>query len=126
MHNMVKTLESIESPRSLAQTPAACVLFIENPPCWTGWLERQSGMVVNHMILLMQAEVERFHAGNLLLHDYFQTKVQDVTQNNSVVLVSMCFGYFECTQATAIYSTSVGESLPIRSFHVCLYSAYVR
>ncbi len=53
-------------------------------------------MVVNHTILLMQAEVERFHAGNLLLHDYFQTKVQDVTEPNSVVLVSMFFILFLC------------------------------
>lgn len=48
-------------------------------------------MVANHMILLMQAEVERFHAGNMLLHDYYQTKVQDVTHDNSVVLVSNLF-----------------------------------
>lgn len=45
-------------------------------------------MIFNHMILLMQAEVERFHAGTLLLHDYYQTKVQDATHDNSVVLVS--------------------------------------
>lgn len=46
-------------------------------------------MVFNHMILLMQAEVERFHAGNLLLHDYYQIKVQDVADDNLVVLVSL-------------------------------------
>lgn len=50
------------------------------------------------MILLMQAEVERFHAGNLLLHDYFQTKVQDVTQDNSVILVSSFSNMF-CVQS---------------------------
>lgn len=55
---------------------------------FTGWLERQTGMVFNHMILLMQAEVERFHAGNLLLHDYYHTTVQDVA-GDSVVLVSV-------------------------------------
>lgn len=48
-------------------------------------------MVFNHMILLMQAEVERFHASNLLLHDYYQIKVQDVAGDNSVVLVSVFF-----------------------------------
>ncbi|CAN0391281.1 unnamed protein product, partial [Ectocarpus sp. 12 AP-2014] len=37
-----------------------------------GWVERQQGTVSNNMILLMQAEVERFHAGVLLLHDYYQ------------------------------------------------------
>lgn len=37
----------------------------------------------------MQAEVERFHAGNLLLHDYYQVKVQDVAGDNCVVLVSV-------------------------------------
>ena len=46
-------------------------------------------MVFNHMILLMQAEVERFHAGISLLHDYYQIKVQDVAVGNSVVLVSV-------------------------------------
>lgn len=56
--------------------------------CRAGWVERQQGMVSNNMILLMQAEVERFHAGVLLLHDYYQTKVQEVTNDNSVVLVS--------------------------------------
>eukprot|EP00752_Nemacystus_decipiens_P002219 g2107.t3 len=54
-----------------------------------GWLERQTGMVFNHMILLMQAEVERFHAGVLLLHDFYQIKVQGVTGDNSVVLVPL-------------------------------------
>lgn len=48
-------------------------------------------MVFNHMILLMQAEVERFHAGISLLHDYYQIKVQDVAGDNSVVLVSVIF-----------------------------------
>lgn len=56
--------------------------------CRVGWVERQQGTVSNNMILLMQAEVERFHAGVLLLHDYYQTKVQEVTHDNSVVLVS--------------------------------------
>ncbi|CAM9137868.1 unnamed protein product [Ectocarpus sp. 4 AP-2014] len=51
-----------------------------------GWVERQQGTVSNNMILLMQAEVERFHAGVLLLHDYYQIKVQEVTNDNSVVL----------------------------------------
>eukprot|EP00903_Cladosiphon_okamuranus_P015252 g14094.t3 len=54
-----------------------------------GWLQRQTGMVFNHMILLMQAEVERFHAGNLLLHDYYQVKVQDVAGDNSVALAPL-------------------------------------
>lgn len=76
-------------------------------PTNTGWLERQTGMASNHMILLMQAEVERFHAGNLLLHDYYQIKVQNVADENSVVLVSdflffcqkrpgMCSGFALC------------------------------
>lgn len=68
--------------RSCATMINECLLIC------TGWLERQTRMVFNHMILLMQAEVERFHAGNLLLHDYYQIKVQDVTDDNSVVLVS--------------------------------------
>ncbi|CAB1113052.1 unnamed protein product [Ectocarpus sp. CCAP 1310/34] len=54
-----------------------------------GWVERQQGTVSNNMILLMQAEVERFHAGVLLLHDYYQIKVQEVTNDNSVVLVAV-------------------------------------
>ncbi|CAN0085787.1 unnamed protein product, partial [Ectocarpus sp. 12 AP-2014] len=54
-----------------------------------GWVERQQGTVSNNMILLMQAEVERFHAGVLLLHDYYQIKVQEVTNDNSVVLTTL-------------------------------------
>ena len=41
------------------------------------------------MIVLMQAEVERFHAGIVLLHDFYQIKVQDVAGDNSVALVSV-------------------------------------
>ncbi|CAM9397884.1 unnamed protein product, partial [Ectocarpus sp. 12 AP-2014] len=54
-----------------------------------GWVERQQGTVSNNMILLMQAEVERFHAGVLLLHDYYHIKVQEVTNDNSVVLTPL-------------------------------------
>ncbi|CAM9180110.1 unnamed protein product, partial [Hapterophycus canaliculatus] len=54
-----------------------------------GWVERQQGMVFNHMILLMQTEVERFHAGLLLLHDYYQAQVQEVTDDTTVVLTPL-------------------------------------
>lgn len=45
-------------------------------------------MVFNHMMVLMQAEVERFHAGASLVHDYFQSKTQEILRDDSVVLVS--------------------------------------
>ncbi|CAN0076746.1 unnamed protein product [Scytosiphon promiscuus] len=54
-----------------------------------GWVERQQGMVFNHMILLMQIEIERFHAGMLLLHDYHQAKVQEVANDTTVVLTPL-------------------------------------
>lgn len=39
-------------------------------------------------MVLMQAEVERFHAGASLLHDYCHAKTQEVLRDDSVVLVS--------------------------------------
>lgn len=44
-------------------------------------------MIINHMIVLMQAEVERFHAGTLLLHDYHDAKTQEVV-DHMIALVS--------------------------------------
>lgn len=54
-----------------------------------GWLERQKGVVLNHVMVLMQAEVERFHARTSLLHDYYHARIQEITSDDSVVLVSM-------------------------------------
>lgn len=48
-------------------------------------------MISNHMIVLMQAEVERFHAGTALLHDYHHIKMQEVADKESIVLVSIFF-----------------------------------
>lgn len=48
-------------------------------------------MISNHIIVLMQAEVERFHAGTTLLHDYHNIKTQEVACEDTVVLVS---GFF--------------------------------
>lgn len=45
-------------------------------------------MAFNHVMVLMQAEVERFHAGVSMLHDYYNAKVQEVLQDDSVALVS--------------------------------------
>lgn len=45
-------------------------------------------MISNHIIVLMQAEVERFHAGTTLLHDYHHIKTQEVAYEDTVVLVS--------------------------------------
>lgn len=48
-------------------------------------------MISNHMIILMQAEVERFHAGTTLLNDYHDIKTQEVAREDTVVLVSGSF-----------------------------------
>lgn len=53
-----------------------------------GWLERQKGMLFNHMVLLMQSEVERFHAGTSMLYDYDNAKRQEATHDDSFVMVS--------------------------------------
>lgn len=54
---------------------------------FAGWLERQKGVVLNHVMVLMQAEVERFHAGMSLLHDYHHARTQEAAGGDSVVLV---------------------------------------
>ncbi|CAM9358356.1 unnamed protein product, partial [Choristocarpus tenellus] len=54
--------------------------------CNDGWVERQVGMVFNHFMLLMQAEVERFHAGMSLLHDYHHSCVQGSVDGKKLVL----------------------------------------
>lgn len=53
-----------------------------------GWLERQEGMTSNHIMVLMQAEVERFHAGMLLLHDYHHCRTQGLAGDDTPALVS--------------------------------------
>lgn len=45
-------------------------------------------MAFNHVMVLMQAEVERFHAGVSMLYDYYNANVQEVLQDDSVALVS--------------------------------------
>lgn len=44
-------------------------------------------MISNHMIVLMQAEVERFHAGTSLLLDYHHAKTQEATRDGPIILV---------------------------------------
>lgn len=59
----------------------------------TGWSGRQRGMICNSMMVLMQAEVERFHAGVSLLHDYYHTKMQETSADETMTsLVSNGIG----------------------------------
>lgn len=48
-------------------------------------------MLLNHAIVLMQAEVERFHAGTSLLHDYHNAKTQEAAHDGSILLVNVFF-----------------------------------
>ena len=73
----------------------------------TGWLERQKGMISNHMIVLMQAEVERFHAGTMLLHDYHHIKTQEVGHEDSIMLVSSSPPLVFCSGSAALEVDSV-------------------
>lgn len=59
----------------------------------SGWSGRQKGMMCNSMMVLMQAEVERFHAGVSLLHDYYHTKMQETSADETIIsLVSNGIG----------------------------------
>lgn len=44
-------------------------------------------MIYNHLMVLMQAEVECFHAGTSLLQDYHDTQFQAGGSRDSIALV---------------------------------------
>ncbi|CAN0079061.1 unnamed protein product, partial [Discosporangium mesarthrocarpum] len=54
-----------------------------------GWVERQVGMVNNHFMVLMQAELERHHAGVSLLVDYQHCLEQERRGFTELVLVTL-------------------------------------
>lgn len=57
-------------------------------------------MICNSMMVLMQAEVERFHAGMSLLHDYYCAKMQQETSADETV---------------SLVSNGIGQSCVLRS-----------
>ena len=75
-------------------------------------------MAFNHVMVLMQAEVERFHAGVSMLYDYYNAKVQEVLQDDSVALVSDRF-FLPCSHRTdcSITPLEYHRGLPLWRSH---------
>jgi hypothetical protein len=51
-----------------------------------GWIEHQVALIDNNFMMLIQAEVDKFHAAIGLLIDYYAAQNQD--SNTEILLVS--------------------------------------
>ena len=74
----------------------------------SGWLEERVSIVLNHLIRLMQSEIDRFHAGVSLLRDYY--KAMDSPIPDSYVHPSMKLPLYQLPSEESLLAELANES----------------
>jgi hypothetical protein len=78
------------------------------PQC-AGWIEQQVALIDNNFMMLIQAEVDKFHAAIGLLIDYYAA--QNLDSNTEILLVSS--EHTSCASCARVRTITVCRSCKI-------------